>query len=172
MAPSGSSVDAPRGVRRLSYPTAFRDAVQTGTASGQLGPLLLLSLMRQESRFDPYAQSIADARGLTQVVPSTGADIAKAYGRSDFAADQLFDPNLSVAFGASYLADQIKAFNGDVFRAVAAYNAGGGAVARWAPDSTDPDVFVESIPYAETREYVKSIYQYHAVYRGLVDGET
>ncbi len=171
MAPSGSSVDAPRGVRRLSYPTAFRDAVRSGTASGQLGPLLLLSLMRQESRFDPYAVSIADARGLTQVIPSTGAEIAKVLGRVDFAPDQLYDPNLSVAFGAQYLADQIRQFDGDVFRAVAAYNAGGGAVARWAPGWTDPDVFVESIPYSETRAYVKSIYEYHAVYRGLVLGQ-
>jgi soluble lytic murein transglycosylase-like protein len=171
MAPSGTSVDAPRGVRRLSYPTAFRDAVQTGTSSGQLGPLLLLSLMRQESRFDPYAVSVADARGLTQVIPSTGAEIAKVLGRVDFAPDQLYDPNLSVVFGAQYLADQIKQFDGDIFRAVAAYNAGGGAVARWAPGWADPDVFVESIPYAETRAYVKSIYEYHAVYRSLVQGQ-
>ena len=65
------------------------------------------------------------------------------------------------------MADQLKYFGGDVFRAVAAYNAGGGAAARWAPGSSDPDLFVESIAYAETREYVKSIYQYHAAYRSL-----
>ena len=61
----------------------------------------------------------------------------------------------------------IEYFRGDVFRAVAAYNAGGGAASRWAPDTADPDVFVEAIAYAETREYVKSIYQYHATYRSL-----
>jgi soluble lytic murein transglycosylase len=168
MAPERSSVDAPPGVRRLSYPAAYPEQVAGETARANVGPLLLLSLMRQESFFDRFAVSVADARGLTQVIPSTGAELAKAFGRAEFSPDELFDPNLAVAFGARYLSVQIKAFDGDVFRAVAAYNAGGGAAARWARGTPDPDIFVESIPYAETRAYVKSIYQYHAAYRGLV----
>jgi soluble lytic murein transglycosylase len=155
-------------VRRLAYPAGYPELVAAESARRDVGPLLLLSLMRQESIFDRFARSSADARGLTQVMPATGAGLAKAFGRSSFSADDLFDPSLSIAFGAKYVADQIAYFKGDVFRAVAAYNAGGGAAARWAPDATDPDIFVESIEYAETRAYVQHIYHYHAIYRGLV----
>jgi soluble lytic murein transglycosylase-like protein/TolA-binding protein len=167
MSPARGSVDAPAGVRRLSYPSAYPDRVAAETSRSSVGPLLLLSLMRQESFFDRFALSVADARGLTQVIPSTGAQLAKAFERAEFKPDDLYDANLAVAFGARYLHDQLKGFDGDVFRAVAAYNAGGGAAARWARGTADPDIFVESIEYAETREYVKSIYQYHAAYRGL-----
>jgi soluble lytic murein transglycosylase-like protein/TolA-binding protein len=168
MSPAKSSVDAPLGVRRLSYPGAYPEQVAQETARANVGPLLLLSLMRQESFFDRFALSVADARGLTQVIPSTGAELAKALGVPNFVPEQLHDPNLAVLFGVRYLSGQLKYFDGDVFRAVAAYNAGGGAAGRWARGTADPDIFVEAIEYGETREYVKSIYQYHSVYRGLV----
>jgi soluble lytic murein transglycosylase len=167
LGPAGTGAESPRAVRRLAYPPAYSELVAGEAARRGIGPLLLLSLMRQESLFDRFARSMADARGLTQVMPSTGAGIALARGQASFSADDLYDPSLSVTFGASYVADQIKYADGNVFRAVAAYNAGGGAAARWAPGSSDPDVFVEAIAYAETREYVKSIYQYHATYRTL-----
>lgn len=168
MSPATVSVDAPVGVRRLSYPPAYGAQVAYESGQNNVGPLLLLSLMRQESFFDRFALSVAEARGLTQVIPPTGAHLAKSLGRATFRPDDLYDPDLAIAFGARYLRDQLTYFDGDVFRAVAAYNAGGGAAARWARGTADPDLFVESIGYAETREYVKSIYQYHAAYRALV----
>jgi soluble lytic murein transglycosylase-like protein/TolA-binding protein len=168
MSPGKVALDAPKAVKRMAYPTGYAELVGTESARRDLGPLLLLSLIRQESLFDRYARSVADARGLTQVMPSTGAEIARSIGRGSFAADELYDPTTSVGFGARYLRGQITGFEGDVFRAVAAYNAGGGAAARWARGSDDPDLYVESIAYAETREYVKSVYTHHAAYRSLV----
>ena len=170
MSPQKVALDAPRGVKRMAYPSGYADLVGSESARRDLGPLLLLSLIRQESLFDRYARSTADARGLTQVMPSTGAEIAKSAGRGSFSADELFDPSTSVGFGARYLRGQITGFQGDVFRAVAAYNAGGGAAGKWARGVDDPDVYVESIAYEETRAYVKAVYTHHAAYRSLVGG--
>jgi soluble lytic murein transglycosylase-like protein len=168
MSPPKVSADAPVGVRLLSYPMAYGDEVQSASARVGIGPIFLLSLMRQESLFDRFAHSAAEARGLTQVIPETGAKVARELGRTRFQPEELFDPKQSIAFGSHYIAGRVKLFGGDVFRAVAAYNAGAEAVAKWAPGSDDPDLFVEAIDYRETRGYVKSIYEYQAIYRGLV----
>jgi soluble lytic murein transglycosylase-like protein len=168
MSPGKTSVDAPVGVRLLSYPVAYRDEVQSAAERRDLGPILLLSLMRKESLFDHFAHSAAEARGLTQVIPVTGAKVAGELGLASFQPEELFDPKRSITFGSYYLADRIKFFKGDVFRAVAAYNAGPEAVAKWAPGSDDPDIFVEAIDFRETRGYVKSIYEYQSIYRGML----
>jgi soluble lytic murein transglycosylase-like protein len=167
MAPEKSPLDVPTAVRRLAFPVGYRDTVASESAKRDLGPLLLLSLIRQESLFDRFAVSGANAMGLAQVMPSTGKEIAQQLGRKSFSPEDLFDPDLAVAFGARYLSGQITYFKGDVFRAVAAYNAGAGAARSWVPGA-DPDIFVEAIPYGETKEYVKSIYQFHAAYRSLL----
>jgi soluble lytic murein transglycosylase-like protein/TolA-binding protein len=168
LSPERAALDVPRAVRRLAYPTGYADLIQAESARRDVGPLLLLALIRQESLFDRYARSVSDARGLTQVMPATGAGLARAAGRASFSADDLFDPVTSVDFGARFLAGQLDGFSGDVFRAVAAYNAGAGGANRWARGVDDPDVYVESIEYAETREYVKAVYTHHAAYRSLV----
>ena len=126
--------------------------------------------MRQESLFDHFADSTADARGLTQVIPVTGASVARELGLAAFRPEDLYDPKQSIAFGAYHLADRVRLFKGDLFRAVASYNAGPEAVAKWAPGSDDSDIFVESIDYRETRAYVKSIYEYQSIYRSMLPG--
>jgi soluble lytic murein transglycosylase len=168
MAPERSSLDAPRAVRRLAYPAGYRELVTAATSRYGVGPLLLAALIRQESQFDRHARSTAGARGLTQVMPSTGAEIARTSGYGGFSPEHLEDADVGIDFGARFLAGQLVGFEGDVFRAVAAYNAGAAATSRWAPWSDDPDVFVESIEYAETRAYVKAVYLHHAAYRGLL----
>jgi len=141
---------------------------QEATARG-LNPFLLVSLLRQESWFAPHALSVADARGLSQVLPSTGAGIARALGRGSFTAEDLYRPGESVAFGAWYLGDQIKNLGGRPLLALAAYNGGGGSVRRWTAGDTrmDPDAFVDTIDFSETRGYVRSIYQMFARYQAL-----
>jgi soluble lytic murein transglycosylase len=168
MSPDKTVFDAPPAIRRMAYPTGYADLVIAESARRDLGPLLLLALIRQESLFDRYARSTADARGLTQVLPSTGVGLARAAGRASFTAEDLYDPVTSVDFGARFLSGQLDGFRGDVFRAVAAYNAGANGANRWARGVDDPDVFVESIDYAETRAYVKAVYTHHAAYRSLV----
>jgi soluble lytic murein transglycosylase-like protein len=168
MSPAKTSLEAPVGVRLLSYPIAYRDEVRSAAERTGLGPILLLSLMRQESLFDRFAHSTAEARGLTQVIPTTGATVAAQLGLAAFQPEELFDPAQSITFGSYHLADRVKLFNGDVFRAVAAYNAGPDAVATWAPGSDDADIFVESIDYGATRGYLKMIYEYQSIYRGVL----
>ncbi|HEY3082794.1 MAG TPA: lytic transglycosylase domain-containing protein [Chloroflexota bacterium] len=172
MAPERSSLDAPRAVRRLAYPAGYRELVTAATSRYGVGPLLIAALIRQESQFDRHARSTAGARGLTQVMPSTAAEIARRTGYGGFSPDHLEDAGVGIDFGARFLAGQLVGFEGDVFRAVAAYNAGAGPASRWASWSDDPDVFVESIDYAETRAYVKAVYLHHAAYRGLLTPPT
>jgi soluble lytic murein transglycosylase len=103
-----------------------------------------------------------------QVMPATGQGIASALGTAGFGPDDLHLPPVAVRFGAWYLANQLAKFGGDPFRALAAYNAGAGPVARWA--TGDPDLFVERIDYAETKNYVRLLYLHHALYRSLYGG--
>lgn len=170
LSPARVPLDSPRAVTRLAYPIAFDGAVGEEAFRNDLGPLLLLAMIRQESLFDPRAVSMSDARGLTQVIPSTGVEIARSLNRGGFTADDLYDVSTSIAFGARYIAVQRRAFGEDVFRALAAYNAGGGAVRRWGDPTTDPDLFVESIPVDETKTYVQQIYLHHFAYRRLAAG--
>ncbi len=167
ISPAVSPLDAPPGVLSLAYPRGYAEQTVLAGQRHDVGPYLILALMRQESLFDERALSPSGARGLTQVMPATGAEIATAAGVADFQELRLEEPALSIDFGARYLAVQLRAFPGDVFRAVAAYNAGGGAVRRWDIASADPDIFVELIPLAEPQAYVRALYVHHAAYRAL-----
>lgn len=167
ISPAVSPLDAPVGILSLAYPRGYADQTVLAGQRHDVGPYLLLALIRQESLFDERALSPSGARGLTQVMPATGAEIATAARVADFQELRLEEPALSIDFGARYLAVQLTAFPGDVFRAVAAYNAGGGAVRRWGIASADPDIFVELIPVAEPQAYVRALYLHHAAYRAL-----
>ena len=135
-----------------------------------MSPLLLLSLMRQESYYDPDAGSSAGALGLTQVVPTTGKSIAKNLSLENFSADDLFRPNVSIQFGANYLGEQLTDFDGDPYRALAAYNGGPGVVSRAAKTSgNDEDLFVEDLEFDETKTYVKRVMENYARYRQLYE---
>jgi soluble lytic murein transglycosylase len=140
---------------RLRYPRAYWDLIATAAQRLRLDPYLLLSLARQESLFNPKAHSSADARGLMQLLPSTARRVA-----GEAATDQLdlYDPTTSVELGSSYLRRLLDMFNGNKFKAVAAYNAGEHAVENWNTTYPgDDDQWVENIEYHETRDYVKKV---------------
>ena len=160
-----SVTDTPVAVQRLAYPVAYPDLLAFEAERHDLDPLLLLTMIHQESLYDPFALSISEARGLTQVIPTTGELIANAIDWPDFSPDDLYRPVVAFEFGAWYLANQLKTFADDPFRALAAYNAGGGSIARWWKG--DVDLFIEQIDYAETRKYMRKLYFHHAVYRSL-----
>jgi peptidoglycan lytic transglycosylase len=160
----------PRALQRQVYPAAWGDLVAEQAAAYGVDPLLMLALMRQESSFDPRAQSGAQALGLTQVVPTTARAIATRLGRDDFATRDLFKPAVSIEFGTWFLQSLLGQYKGRVFPTLAAYDAGGGSVARWLQRfGDDPDVLVEQIPFAETQTYLRIVYDnywhYQALYR-------
>jgi soluble lytic murein transglycosylase len=159
----------PRLLQRLIYPLPYGDLIAANANERGVDPLLLAALIRQESTFKPDARSSADAMGLAQIVPATGHGIARALGRADFRTDYLFRPIVAFEFGTYYLANQLREYQGKIYPALAAYNAGGGAVNRWLrePANDDPDIFAERIPYAETSTYVNAVFQNYQIYRRL-----
>jgi soluble lytic murein transglycosylase len=128
--------------------------------------LFLLSVIRQESLFEGFATSYADARGLMQIIPSTGQYLADQLGwPQGYTVDDLYRPEVSVRLGSHYLAAQRDLFDGDLFASLAAYNAGPGNALKWkelAPE--DPDLFLEVIRFRQTRDYIRAIYWAYAHY--------
>ena len=131
--------------------------------------LFLLSVSRQESLFESFATSYAAARGLMQIIPSTGEYVAAREGwPPGYTADDLYRPIVSVRLGASYLADQRDLFNGDLYAALAAYNAGPGNSSIWKELSQeDPDLFLEIIRLQQPQDYIRSISWAFSEYQAL-----
>jgi soluble lytic murein transglycosylase len=161
----------PDDLLRVAYPAAYGDLAIEAASQADISPLLLLALVRQESFFDAEAGSGAGALGLTQVVPATGQQIATTLGIADFAPSDLYRPRVSLRFGASYLAAQLATFDGDPYRALAAYNGGPGAASDAADAAgDDDDLFIEDLEFDETQSYVRLVTANFARYRQLYAG--
>ncbi|HLA24224.1 MAG TPA: transglycosylase SLT domain-containing protein [bacterium] len=151
---------------RLAYPRAFWPLIVPEAARHGLDPLLVLAVIREESRFDPRAVSSANAVGLMQLLPSTARGVL---GRP-VGPTALMEPALNIRAGTAYLAGLLRAFQGTTPLAVGAYNAGPGGVRRHAALArSDLDRFVEELPYAETRAYVQRVMQSYGIYRWLYE---
>ncbi|MGD0114562.1 MAG: transglycosylase SLT domain-containing protein [Dehalococcoidia bacterium] len=162
---------APKDLLRLAYPRDYMSLLQDAQQAEGVSPDVMLALIRQESFFDPLAGSGAGATGLTQVIPSTGQEIATDMGMSNFAGDDLLRPVVSISFGAHYLQQQLAEFNGNLYFALAAYNAGPGAAQGWADAAGgDVDLFLEQVDVGEANLYVRLVMQNLAVYRYLYEG--
>jgi len=145
-AASASSVNAAAGVSELPAGTPYAAEITAAAKKHGVDPALLAGLVKQESGFNPNAGSPAGARGLTQLMPGTAAGLG---------VTNVLDPAQSLDGGAQYLKAQLDAFGGDVARALAAYNAGPGAVQRYGGVP----------PYAETQNYVRAVQANAANYR-------
>jgi peptidoglycan lytic transglycosylase len=142
---------------RMRYPRAYWNLIASSAERTSLDPLLVLSLTRQESLFNPKARSGSDAQGLMQLLPSTAERWAPEAGL-DPSDLNLYQPETNVEVGTTYLKNLFAMFNGNAFKAVAAYNGGEHAVAGWAAKYPgDDDQWVENIGYRETRDYVKKV---------------
>lgn len=143
--------------------------------SQELGfhPLFLFALIRQESLFEGFVSSSAGARGLMQIIPQTGAEIAANLGwPEDYSAEDLYRPFINLRLGVNYLDRQRKNFDGNLYAALAAYNGGPGNAAQWILKAEDdPDLFMELIPYAETRTYIRRIYENFMIYKLIYSRE-
>ena len=164
-----AALQAPGDVRvlRAIFPWPNRAAVEAEAEEFGVDALLLAALVRQESVFDVQALSPAGARGLAQLLPSTAALMARGLDVT-FYPDWITVPDLNLHLGAAHLADLLKRF-GRVDAAIAAYNAGPIPVRRWLDreGASDPDRFIELIPYPETRGYVRSLLRNRELYRAL-----
>ena len=167
---SSSLSSAPTGGARLfwqaAYPRAFRDMVEASKSG--VPELFVYAIMRKESSFLPHALSGSDARGLLQLIPNTGLEVAKHLGEPLF-ADELFDPEVNVRLGTAYLGGLLNRFADQVALAAGAYNAGSRAMMRWCDQwGTRPlDEFVELVTYDQAREYIKRVLGIYARYRYL-----
>jgi soluble lytic murein transglycosylase len=164
--------DAPGFIAALAYPTYYSDLITAEAQTYDYDPLLQFALVRQESLFESFATSGAAAQGLSQVIPDTGAYIAQRLGLVDYVNEDLYRPYIGIAFGAYYLDQQLGAFDGDVAAALSAYNAGPGNAARWYEQAGgDIDLYVETVDFSETRQYIERIYAGQAIYRHLYGRE-
>ena len=152
----------------LAYPLAFREEIVKVSKPAGLPPDLLQALVREESALDPRALSTAGAIGLTQLMPSTAALVARQVGMRGFKTAQLAEPAVNIRLGGTYLGQQLRGL-GHPAAAYAAYNAGPGAVGGWmrARGTLPMDVWVEEIPLDETRGYVKRCLRSFAAYQYL-----
>ena len=161
--------------RRL-YPTYYWGEVRRTAEEMEVDPSLVMAIIRQESAFNEDALSPAGARGLMQVMPKTGQELARRICLKGFAEDNLWEPHTSIRLGTRNLSDHLRYFDARDSRhlglALSAYNAGLNAARRWSSQlpQTDVDEFVESIPYRETRNYVKLVYRNYRVYSYLQEG--
>lgn len=165
--PAKSVSDAPTYLRKKICPVHFAEIVVPSCEDEDIDPNLCFSLIRQESLFEADAVSWVGARGLSQIMPGTGRWIADRLGVKRFRTPKLLDPETNLQFGTYYLSLQMEDFDGDVFRALAAYNGGPDNAARWWEygGGRDSDVFVEDIGFSETADYVRRVYLYREIYR-------
>jgi soluble lytic murein transglycosylase len=146
-----------RDLWRLLYPAPVAEQLTRSAAASGLDSNLVAGVALQESAFNPLAVSGAGARGLLQVMPAVGAELARSLGIARFDPADLFDPATNLKLGCAHLADYRRRF-GSVPRALAAYNGGPSRVERWsATGGRDDERFVERIPIPETRLYVKRV---------------
>ena len=157
----------------LRFPLAYEHLYrQAATRTGVALPLLM-GLSRQESLFRSDARSSAGARGLMQLMPSTAREVAKRLGKSQPSTSDLYQPTLNIELGSTYLADRLADLNGNRALAAAAYNGGPHNLKKWlnAYGNQPLDLFIESIRFRETREYVKLVLSFSAVYAWKLGSE-
>ncbi|HWQ04655.1 MAG TPA: tetratricopeptide repeat protein [Longilinea sp.] len=166
-----STLDAPVFFNHIRFGVYFKDLVLSAAQENNFHPLLLLSVIRQESMFEGYARSSAGARGLMQLIPATGAEVAARMNwPAGYTDADLYLPAINLRLGARYLANQRDYFDGDLYAALAAYNAGPGNTAIWRELSGgDSDLFLEIIRFSETRTYIRQIAEFMNFYRLLYE---
>ena len=165
------TADVPLFIQRVAYPRHYSRLVEKEATDFEIDPLLLYSLILQESLFEPPARSFAGAHGLTQIIPTTGAEIAQRLGYPNYSTGLLNRPFVNVRFGAYYLRWVQDYARANPVAALAGYNAGPGNARTWF-DRSAPDeaLFIERIPYSETRLYLQRILTHYAHYLRIYGG--
>jgi soluble lytic murein transglycosylase len=167
-----SSGDALR-LYDLRFPLASQDGVVPQAEQAGIYPAWAYGILRAESAWASDARSGADARGLMQLLPGTAALVARRHGLDWGGDDTLYDPTVNIALGTRYLAELAARYNGSPWLASAAYNAGPNRVDQWlgVRGTLAPDLFVATIPFKETREYVARVMAFSLIYDWRLHGE-
>jgi len=160
---------APRQITEMLFPAAYRNSAVKYSQLRQLDPSFVLSIARQETRFQADAKSVAAARGLMQFIAATAEQTAKDLGKRDFDQDDLYNPDTALQFGTQYLATLFRQFPNQPEAVAAAYNGGPDNIARWIgrSGSQDPNRYVPEIGFAQTKDYVFRVMANFWVYQKL-----
>ena len=158
-----------RGAWLHAWPRVYGGQVEAAAREFEFDPALVYAVMREESTYREQVSSPVGARGLMQIIPPTGERIAQSLGIEDFDLDNLFVAKTNIRFGTYYLNYLLGRFQGSRPLAIAAYNAGPDAVTGWLDrDGRKPDdEFVDSVPYSETRRYLRRVLRSYYVYKRL-----
>ena len=156
----------------MRFPMSYSDKVHENAIKQNLNPVILYGLIRRESAFNKDAHSPVGARGLMQIMPATGRTIAKDLNERWKGKNSLYDPEKNLKYGSYYYHKLLTQFDGNYALALAAYNAGPNRVKKWLPDESTPaDIWIETIPFKETREYVSTVLVYAMIYQQLLEAD-
>ncbi|GAB3512211.1 transglycosylase SLT domain-containing protein [Pseudoxanthomonas daejeonensis] len=155
---------------KLRFPLHHDADIRAAARRNDLDPAWIAAEIRAESTFNPNARSPANARGLMQLLPGTAAGVAQRTGLPYAGAESLYDSSTNIALGSAYLREMEDKY-GQTYQAIAAYNAGPTPTARWLSQrpSHDPDLWIETISYKETRDYVARVLAFSAIYDWLLN---
>lgn len=154
------------------FPLPYRRVIEAEAAEQCVDPWLMAAIVRQESRFDPWAHSRAGARGLSQVLPRTGAEVSRTLRLGPWNPEFLYEPDFNLHLGVRYVRDRLVRDSLPLHALLASYDAGRTRVVRGRlqPEFGDADLFVERLPFGETRDYVRNVYANYQWYRRLYGG--
>ena len=161
----------PRDDLELLYPAPYAESFAKFAAPRKIDPRFLLSIVRQESRYQPNIKSYAAARGLMQFISATSTKIAGELGRSDFQQDELYDPTTAILFGSQYIADLFKLFPNQPHAVAASYNGGEDNMKRWMKRSKSDlaDRYVPEIAFSQSKDYVYKVMANYRIYQMFYD---
>lgn len=149
----------------LRFPLEYQSLVEKAAVEQAINPAWVYGIMRRESAFDSQIVSSAKAKGLMQVLPSTAKLVARKIGVKSHKTSDLLIPEKNARIGAAYLSQMLNRFDGNYVKATASYNAGPHRIPRWLPDfPISAARWLESIPFNETRNYVRAVMSYTTIY--------
>ncbi len=161
------TLTAPLYFNHVRFGPYYRELITKEADENDLDPLLIYSVIRQESMFEPFISSYAGAEGLMQMLPSTAREVTSQTGWPPvFLDDDIFRPEVSIGLGSYYLNQQIRLLGGNIHAGLAAYNGGPGNASAWLERSNgDPDLYLEVVRFQETRSYLRAILEIFNLYK-------
>jgi len=158
-------------LKLVFYPTKYKNEVERAAENYSVDPYIIFSVIKQESNFKAHASSTKGASGLMQLLPATAKEVAISMNSIDESNFDIYDAETNIYIGVKYLSELIQRYDGNIYIAIAAYNAGMGNVDKWYEQpysSYDTiDKVIEKIEYKETKTYVINIANYYNMYRKL-----